>query len=76
MKWQPIATAPRDGTFIIIAGPSGYSTTQLRCEVARWYPQFRPHNPWQNHGNNAFSDGESEPTYWMPLPELPNAPSL
>lgn len=66
--WQPIATAPRDGTFILVAGDSGYTTTPLRVEVCRWYPAYQPLNPWQNHSNDAFTDGGPEPTLWMPLP--------
>lgn len=65
---QPIETAPRDGTWVLLFGPSGYTTTPLRCEVARWYPSYRPLNPWQNHSNDAFTDGGPEPTHWMPLP--------
>ena len=71
MNWQPIETAPKDGRFILLAGDSGYYTTPLRVEVCRWYPEYRPLNPWQNHANDAFSDGGGPPLYWMPLPEPP-----
>ena len=71
MKWQPIETAPRDGTFILLAGPSGYSTTPLRVEVCRYLPEYRPLNPWQNHSNDSFTDGGEPPTHWAPLPEMP-----
>lgn len=73
--WQPIETAPKDGTWIILAGPSGYVTTPLRCEVAHWYPEYHPRNPWQTHSNDPFSDGGEEPTHWMPLPEPPTPTS-
>lgn len=69
---NPIETAPKDGRFILLFGPSGYMTTPLRCEIARWYPEYRPHNPWQTHSNDAFTDGGGEPTHWMELPELVN----
>lgn len=71
MEWKPIETAPKDGTFIILAGPSGYSSTPLRVEVARYYPEYRPRNPWQTHSNDAFTDGGDAPTHWMPLPPAP-----
>lgn len=70
-SWHPISTAPKDGTWIIIAGPSGYNTTPLRCEVGRWCPEYRPLNPWQTHSNDAFTDGGCAPTHWIPLPTLP-----
>lgn len=70
---QPIETAPRDGRFILLFGPSGYSTTPLRCEVGRWYPEYRPLNPWQTHSNDAFTDGGEPPTYWAPLPVINDA---
>ena len=68
-QWQPINTAPRDSTFVLLAGPSGYNTTPLRVEVGRYYAEYRPLNPWQNHSNDAFTDGGEPPTLWMPLPE-------
>ena len=69
-SWQPISTAPRDGTYILLAGSSGYGTTPLRVAVCRYASTFRPLNPWVNHANDAFSDGGEAPTHWMPLPTL------
>lgn len=74
MTWLPIATAPRDGTFILLAGRSGYTTTPLRVEVGRYYPEYRPLNPWQTHSNDDFTDGGPEPLFWMPLPPVPDLP--
>ncbi len=68
---QPISTVPRDGTWVLLFGPSGYSTTPLRAAVGRYTPSFRPHHPWQTHSNDAFTDGGAEPTHWMALPSLP-----
>lgn len=68
-KWKPIETAPRDGSFILLAGPSGYTTTPLRVEVCRWDTEYRPHQPWVNHANDSFLDGGAAPTCWMELPE-------
>jgi hypothetical protein len=70
-KWQPIETAPKDGTWVLIAGESGYGGYPLRAEVARCLPLFRPRSPWCNHAGDAFTDGGPEPTHWMPLPDAP-----
>ena len=65
--WLPIADAPKDGAWCLVAGPSGYTTTPWRVEVCRYYPEYRPHNPWQNHANDAFTDGGHPPTHFLPL---------
>lgn len=69
MNWQPIETAPKDGTYILLAGPSGYTTTPLRVEVCCYDAEYRPRQPWVNHANDSFMDGGAAPTLWMPLPE-------
>ena len=62
----PIATAPKDGRYILLFGPSGYMGTPLRCAVGCFKADYRPF--WINHNNDAFTDGGEEPTYWMPIP--------
>lgn len=66
--WQPIETAPRDGTYIILAGPSGYTTTALRCEICHYDAEFRPLESWITYSNGSFLDGGDAPTCWLPLP--------
>lgn len=63
---QPIETAPRDGTFILLFGPSGYTSTSLRAAVCRFREGYV--SPWRNHAGDAFTDGGPAPTHWMPLP--------
>jgi len=70
MKWQPIETAPKDGTYILVAGPSGYYSTPLRVEVCKWNNANHKDN-WRNHSNDWFTDGGEDATHWMPLPEPP-----
>lgn len=70
MTLQPISTAPRDGTWVLLFGPSGYVTTPLRAAVGRYALAYRPLNPWQTYSNDAFTDGGPEPTHWLPLPTL------
>lgn len=70
MRLRPISSAPKDGSYMLLFGDSGYLTTPLRCEVGRWDARYRPHHPWQTHSNDAFEDGGEPPLYWMPLPEI------
>jgi hypothetical protein len=70
-EWQPIETAPRDGTYILLAGDSGYTTTPLRVAVGRWDAEYRPRNPWVTYDGSAFTDSGEPATYWMPLPPSP-----
>jgi len=63
---QPIATAPRDGTYILVAGESGYTSTPLRYQACCWVE-----GTWRDHAHDHFTDGGSEPLYWMPLPSVP-----
>lgn len=62
--WHPMATAPKDSTFIQLLGPSGYTTTPYRVVIGRWVPGYRDH--WVNHCDDAFTDGGEEPTHWKP----------
>lgn len=64
---QPISTAPLDGSFIILFGPSGYTSVPVRCEVCRWEADRR-YNNWRTYAGDAFTDSGEEPTHWMPIP--------
>ena len=70
MKLQPISKAPKDGTYILLAGPSGYSTTPFRFEACRYDDKYRPLQPWVNHANDSFEDGGEPATHWCHLPEV------
>lgn len=58
--WQPIETAPKDGSFILLATPKG------RIADGFWSPVY---------GVWSWPYVMVEPTHWMPLPELPGAQS-
>ena len=63
--WQPIATAPKDGTEILLTDGS-----QVWAAVWSFPPQVADptHTDWES------SDGHSLPivfTHWMPLPSPP-----
>ena len=58
MMWQPIETAPKDGSFILLASPKG------RIADGFWSLVY---------GVWSWPYVMVEPTHWMPLPERPNA---
>ncbi len=60
--WQPIKTAPKDGTRILIRASYG---------IGVMYGRWR-----ERHGRFAFAEccGRNvDPTHWMPLPKPPEA---
>lgn len=66
MKWQKIETAPKDGTYILLLCPSGYTTTPHRIMVGCWIEGYR--DDWIDHANDRVTDGGESPTHWLPLP--------
>lgn len=68
MKWQPIQTAPKDGTFIIAVW-GGYE-----CPLTSHEDTF-PGIAWFHQGEWHTRDyGASicpEPLYWIPFPNIP-----
>lgn len=66
-RLMPIETAPRDGSYILLAGPSGYASTPLRFAAGQW---SNDRNAWVDHAHDRLTDGGAEPTLWMPRPEV------
>ena len=69
-EWQPIETAPKDGTPIIVARhmPSwgwvrGWATWESVCGISGWLSRGFFNPPGEL--------GLAHPTHWMPLPEQP-----
>ena len=71
MEWQKIETAPKDGTYILLLGDSGYTTTPHRVMVGCYAEGYR--DDWINHANDRVTDGGSPPTHWAPLPQAPKS---
>ena len=66
MEWQPIETAPKDGTLVLVwdEDTGGAFAAQFLVEVTGWG------NPgeWMDwHGMRLL-----QPTHWMPLPDPPH----
>jgi len=65
-RWQPINTAPRDGRTVLAYLPAlaGLPTRQDVVAIC-----------WAGGWATAYSGAclDTEPTYWMPLPDPPGA---
>lgn len=59
MEWQPIETAPKDGTRVVGYGRNIFGDYVWACRYLRGY--------WALDGN----DLSVNPIMWMPLPEPP-----
>lgn len=73
MTWQPIETAPRDGTKILLI-------TGMGIQIARWFASRGEYGPgWCVgativHPTRDAIVNTSTVTHWMPLPEPPVRP--
>jgi hypothetical protein len=82
--WQPIKTAPRDGTWIIIEGEMAGGDTSSAC-IARWNPVIDNGREYEWQAFYGFYDDgfyecrqrdgdlwnwypEGRVSQWMPLP--------
>ena len=72
-EWQPIATAPRDGSPILAAW-----TNRTGFDQATWCRLAWKHN--RRTGRDYFGDeiemddyelADDQPTHWLPIPPLP-----
>ena len=67
--WQPIETAPKDGTAIL-----GYTTADIPCAnnppiaLIRYFEDGFPRGWWGATGDSIIL---RHPTHWMPLPAAP-----
>lgn len=69
MKWQPIDTAPKDGTRVILFYGGRDKSDEGQIYTASWCPYF---NGWEADCIDGFYG--ATPTHWQPLPEPPNGP--
>ena len=75
MQWQPIETAPRDGTRVLLV-----TKYKLVCEAFYSTPEKHikggspPQYGWctsYNEDDPFYNSYEENPTHWMPLPTPP-----
>jgi hypothetical protein len=78
MDWQPIETAPKDRTAVIVAAPTmdqdGYIVGEAYFDPGRnnlgdwWWAG----TDYGDYHSGPMSDlDHRQPTHWMPLPEPP-----
>lgn len=81
MNWQPIETAPKDGTEILVyvRGDSLFPTAAA-YKSARYFDKEYGDPDYMEEGwywafgyPSDFHEGTIEPTHWMPMPEPPIA---
>lgn len=68
MDWQPIETAPKDGTYILLGGCKHGPAVR----IGYWGPGRYDHR--RREYERGWADGPAygfNPTHWMPLPPAP-----
>lgn len=74
-QWQPIETAPKDGTAMLVYGPGLLREHNAHCAVVRWQTTEHSTIPWWTINDGKFGPYDlrgPSPTHWMPLPEPPH----
>lgn len=66
-RWQPIATAPKDGTNVLLVNRKGNIAAGL------WMNSLSGTGWWLRGGDrpDTFFNDHHGPTHWMPLPAAP-----
>lgn len=71
-KWQPIETAPRNGTDILL----GFAGQKRPPVVAGWFDlgEREVNEWWADYDSTNMIKGT--PTHWMPIPPLEETPDV
>ena len=82
VQWQPIETAPKDGTEVLLYAPGrltyGAWTEPSDVPEIKYRDGFAPEPEWEEFAPfwSSWDGGFTEdhpPTHWMPLPDAPGA---
>ena len=76
MDWQPIETAPKDGTSVLMFYPCGrhdheWNDFEGRYEAVMAVMACDDRGIW--HGYYEATGPDGYPTHWMPLPPAPTS---
>jgi hypothetical protein len=77
MNWQPISTAPLDGTQILLYWPDLYSHPYIATGYRNQNKYVRNSRPYwcPDHMQGGVTRlRERRPSHWQPLPTLPQFP--
>lgn len=66
-EWQPIETAPKDGTLILLTGHDYNDTSKPRHYVSAWWSSAYNHFTYEDSEVSEIYTA----THWRPLPEPP-----
>lgn len=66
-EWQPIETAPKDGSELLLAYILMHDDLPHQLVVGRWDDEFVEFREPLRYEQPL----ETQPTHWMPLPEPP-----
>lgn len=69
-EWQPIETAPRDGTSVLLYGPYQWEDYDSRTVEAGAVVGYFDGYRWRLDNANPYAD-YCNATHWMPLPAPP-----
>ncbi|MBR8141171.1 hypothetical protein KDW46_02200 [Burkholderia vietnamiensis] len=67
--WQPIETAPKDGTPLVMFARYIHATTSI-VVVAAWLETY---GMWVNQSFSGAPIQQVVPSHWMPRPEFPTS---
>jgi hypothetical protein len=72
MKWQPIETAPKDGTIVLLYCPVNDGSLIDHFSAGQ-FESFAPYQKEMGKEGSWHHYLEAEPTHWMPLPDAPRS---
>lgn len=72
-RWQPIKTAPKDGSVILLYCPDAREPSVILGEWSEFESALQPGKVVIAEWTDTWAEREldCEPTHWQPLPEPP-----
>lgn len=74
MDWQPIATAPRDGTAVLACAgwyDQGFDLWPSFHPFTIYWGTYHPNSPGKKEWRDGTGARRPNVTHWMPLPPAP-----